>query len=83
MVRVSAGLSNRQRTTLDVGSSVLFSGLVLGIEMGRWSAWSLPVVAAGYCAWVIAYAELTVQLERRHRRLAQSPPPPADEEQAA
>jgi hypothetical protein len=83
MVSVRAHLSPRQRTTLEAGSSVLLTGLGIGLSVGRWPAWSMPLVAAGYCAWVIAYAELTVQAERRQRRLAQAPPPPEGEEQAA
>jgi hypothetical protein len=84
MGMVSAELSARQCTTLEVGSAVLLGVLVLGLEVARWSPWSTPVVVAGYCAWVIAYAELTVRVERlrsrRHQPLAQAEPPPADEE---
>jgi hypothetical protein len=84
MVSVRAHLSPRQRTTLELGSSVLLTGLGLGLGVGRWPAWSMPLVAAGYCAWVIVYAELTVQAERRQRRLsAQAPPAPKGEQQAA
>ena len=83
MVSMGAHLSPRHRRTLELGSSVLLTGLGLGLTVGRWPAWSVPVVAAGYCAWVIVYAELTVQAERRQRRLAQAPPPPESEEQAA
>lgn len=81
------GVSSRQRFTLEVGSSVLLSAVLLGVQVGRWSAWSVLAAAAAYGAWVIAYSEATVQLDRRRARRRElsvgAEPAPEDEEQAA
>ena len=61
------GLEPRQRTTLDIGSWLVLGTLGLGLQVGRWSAWSVLVAAVGYVIWVLAYSEATVQAARRQR----------------
>jgi hypothetical protein len=61
------GLEPRQRTTLDIGCCLVLGTLGIGLQLGRWSAWSVVVAAVGYVLWVLAYSEATVQAERRQR----------------
>ena len=65
-----------EKGTLQVGSWIVLGTLALGVEFGRWPAWTALAAAAGYMVWVIAYSEATVQARRRwpqNRRLALSP----------
>src|SRR5438552_18244672 len=61
------GLEPRQRMTLDIGSWLVLGTLGLGLQVGRWLAWSVLLAAVGYVIWVLAYSEATVQAARRHR----------------
>jgi hypothetical protein len=63
-------LAPGERNTLEIGSCVVLSVLGLGLQLGQWPAWSGLVAAAGYVAWVVVYAEVTVQAKRRRLRLA-------------
>lgn len=57
----------RQRATVEFGLSIVVAALGLGIGSGRWPEWTLMVGAAGYAIWVLAYAEITVQVDLRRR----------------
>ena len=63
----SLGLDARQRTTLDLGCWLVVGTVGLGLEVGRWSAWSVLAAALGYLVWVLAYSEATVQATLRQR----------------
>jgi hypothetical protein len=66
-------LAPGQRLTLEVGSCVVLSGLGFGFQFGGWPAWAfLPAIGA-YAAWVVLYAEITVQASRT-RALESAPP---------
>jgi hypothetical protein len=61
----------RQQVTLEVASSIVLSVLCLGVWIGGWSSWSVVPAIVGYCAWVVTYAEATVQVDLwRARRLS-------------
>ena len=62
------GLEPRQKATLDIGCWLVLSTLGVGLQLGRWSAWSMLVAAGGYAIWVLAYSEATVLATRRQRR---------------
>jgi hypothetical protein len=62
-----------EKGTLEVGSWIVLGTLGLGVEFGRWPAWTALAAAAGYMLWAVAYSEATVQARRRWpeaRRLA-------------
>ncbi|TMC83276.1 MAG: hypothetical protein E6J06_08980 [Chloroflexi bacterium] len=61
------GLEPRQKATLDVGCWLILSTLAVGLQLGRWSAWSVLAAAGGYMIWVLAYSEATVQATLRQR----------------
>jgi hypothetical protein len=63
-------LAPGERNTLEIGSCVVLSLLGLGLQLGEWPAWSALAAGAGYLAWVMLYAEVTVQARRRELRLA-------------
>ena len=54
-----------QRRTLEVGSCVVLSGLGLGFQLGGWPVWTFPAGIGLYLAWVVLYAEVTVQTKSR------------------
>src|SRR5467141_3630970 len=54
-------LDQRQRATLDIGSWLIMGTLGVGLQLGRWPAWSVLLATAGYLTWVLAYSEATVQ----------------------
>jgi hypothetical protein len=60
-------LDQRQRATLDIGSWLIMGTLGVGLQLGRWPAWSVLLATAGYLTWVLAYSEATVQFTRRRR----------------
>lgn len=61
-----------ERSTLEIGSCIVLSGLGVGLQLGRWPFWAAPVAVAGYLAWVILYSEVSIQAKRhRTRRAAQ------------
>jgi hypothetical protein len=61
-------LAPGQRLTLEVGSCVVLSGLGFGFQFDSWPAWAfLPAIGA-YAAWVVLYAEITVQASRTRAR---------------
>ena len=65
-----------EKGTLEVGSWIVLGTLGLGVEFGRWPAWTALAAAAGYMVWVVAYSEATLQARRRWpqtRRLERSP----------
>lgn len=61
------GLERHQRATLDLGGWLVLSVLGLGLQLGRWSVWSVLPASGGYLIWVLAYSEATVQATRRRR----------------
>jgi hypothetical protein len=71
-----SGYARGEKGTLEAGSWIVLGSLGLGLEFGRWPAWTAVAAAAGYVLWVVAYSEATVQARRRWpdaRRLALSP----------
>jgi len=58
-------LSAGQRRTLETGSCVVLSGLGVGVQFGSWPAWTILAGVGIYLAWVLLYAEVTVQAKRR------------------
>ena len=62
-----ARLKPAQRRTLDVGSCVALSALGLGFQLGGWPAWTFLAGIVIYVAWVVLYAELTIQTTRHHQ----------------
>ncbi|HKC20301.1 MAG TPA: hypothetical protein VKE27_11815 [Candidatus Dormibacteraeota bacterium] len=60
-------LDDRQKMTLDLGLVLVMTMLWFGTESGRWSIWAVLLGVAGYVIWVIAYSEITVQIEMRRR----------------
>lgn len=60
-----ASLEPAQRRTLEMGSCILLSGLSLGFEFGSWPVWTFLAGIGVYVAWVVLYAEITVQRARR------------------
>lgn len=61
------GLEPHEKNTLELGCGVVLGALAFGLQVGGWPAWSLVVAGAGYAAWVLAYSEMTVQANGRHR----------------
>jgi hypothetical protein len=54
-----------QLTRFDTGSCVVLSGLGFGFQLGSWPVWTFLAAAGIYVAWVVLYAEITVQTTRR------------------
>jgi hypothetical protein len=54
-----------QRRTLEVGSCVVLSAIGLGFQLGGWPVWTFPAGIGLYLAWVVLYAEVTVQTKSR------------------
>ena len=87
--RSDTGFGPGERGTLEVGSGVVLGALGLGLQLGRWPAWTALVAVGGYLTWVVIYSEATVQTrrwrsgERRLARLltssAKAAPAPAHE----
>jgi hypothetical protein len=65
-----AELAPGQRLTLEVGSWVVLSGLGVGFQLGSWPAWAFLPAIGTYAAWVVLYAEITVQVSRTRARLS-------------
>jgi hypothetical protein len=68
-----ARLAPGERGTLEVGSGVVLGALGVGLQFGRWPAWTALVAVGGYLTWVVIYSEATVQTRRWRsgdRRLA-------------
>lgn len=61
---IDPGLAPGERGTLDVGSGVVLGALGLGVQFGRWPAWTALIAVGGYLTWVIVYSEATVQARR-------------------
>jgi hypothetical protein len=60
-----ARLEPAQRRTLEVGTCVVLSSLGVGFQLGSWPAWTFLAGIGVYLAWVVLYAEVTVQTKRR------------------
>ena len=54
-----------QRRTLEVGSCLVLGGLGLEFQFGGWPVWTFLLGIGLYAAWVLLYAEMTVQANRR------------------
>jgi hypothetical protein len=86
-------MNPRERNTLQLGSVLFLSALAIELQVGGWPVWTALPMSAGYVAWVVAYSEATLQLERRRLsrtaaavlpELAARPEAaPADEERAS
>ena len=63
---IQTTLKLRERNTLEIGACVVLMVLGLGFQLGRWPLWTALVAAGGYVAWVVLYAEVTVQAGRTH-----------------
>lgn len=84
-----SGLAPGERGTLEVGSGVVLGAVGVGLQLGRWPAWTVLIAVGGYLSWVVIYSEATVQARRwRSGRRPwpltgagseQTAPPPADE----
>ena|ERR1700694_790380 len=61
LVRLQPG----QRITLEVGSCVVLSAIGLGFQLGGWPVWTFAAGIGVYLAWVVLYAEVTVQAKSR------------------
>jgi hypothetical protein len=61
---IDPGLTRGERGTLDVGSAVVLGALGLGVQFGRWPAWTALIAVGGYLTWVVMYSEATVQARR-------------------
>lgn len=59
-----ATLEPAQRRTLEAGSCIVLSAVGIGFEIGGWPVWSIAAAIGLYCAWVVVYAEVTVQASR-------------------
>src|SRR5690349_14494576 len=46
-----------EKGTLEVGSWIVLGTLGLGVQFGRWPAWTALAAAAGYVLWAVAYSE--------------------------
>jgi hypothetical protein len=53
-----------QRRTLEVGSCLVLGGLGFGFQFGGWPVWTFFAGIGLYAAWVLVYAEITVQASR-------------------
>lgn len=62
--KIDAGMTPGERGTLDVGSGVVLGALGLGVQFGRWPAWTALIAVGGYLTWVVIYSEATVQAKR-------------------
>jgi hypothetical protein len=67
---------------------VVLSGLGFGFQLGSWPVWTFLAAIGIYLAWVVLYAEITVQASRIRGRVrtATSPAPmpkPSQEERPA
>ena len=60
----TAKLAPAQRRTLDVGSCIVLSGFGFGFQVGSWPVWTFLAGIGVYVAWVLLYAEITVQTSR-------------------
>lgn len=61
---VAASLKPAQRRTLEAGSCVVLGGLGFGFQLGSWPIWTFLAGIGIYAAWVVLYAEITVQTTR-------------------
>jgi hypothetical protein len=83
------GLAPGERGTLEVGSGVVLGAVGVGLQFGRWPAWTVLLAVGGYLSWVVIYSEATVQTRRWRSgrrpwpltvaRSKQTASPPADE----
>jgi hypothetical protein len=62
--KADPGLAPGERGTLDVGSGVVLGALGVGVQFGRWPAWTALIAVGGYLTWVVIYSEATVQARR-------------------
>jgi hypothetical protein len=76
-------LTRRERGTLDLGSGVVLGALGLGVQFGRWPAWTALIAVGGYLTWVVIYSEATVQAKRWHSANPAWPLPRARSEETA
>lgn len=61
---LAASLNPAQRRTLEAGSCVVLGGLGFGFQLGSWPVWTFLAWLGIYAAWVVLYAEITVQTTR-------------------
>jgi hypothetical protein len=59
-----SGFAPGERGTLEIGSGVVLGALGIGLQLGRWPAWTALVAVGGYLTWVVVYSEATVQTRR-------------------
>lgn len=59
------GYAPGEKGTLELGSWIVLGTLSLGLQLGRWPAWTALAAAGGYLAWIVSYSEATVQARRR------------------
>jgi hypothetical protein len=64
---IGTEMSQRERVTLEIGSSVAFATLAFGIQFGRWPLWTGAIALIGYLAWTLLYSEATIQAGRWRR----------------
>ncbi|MGA7912526.1 MAG: hypothetical protein WCC30_13425 [Candidatus Dormiibacterota bacterium] len=81
--QIDPGLTPRERGTLDVGSGVVLGALGLGVQFGRWPAWTALIAVGGYLTWVVIYSEATVQARRWRSANAAWPLPLARSQESA
>jgi len=80
---IDPGFTRGERGTLDIGSAVVLGALGLGVQFGRWPAWSALIAVGGYLTWVVMYSEATVQARRWRSANPAWPSPPARSEKTA
>jgi hypothetical protein len=66
-----------------MGSGVVLGALGLGVQFGRWPAWTALIAVGGYLTWVVIYSEATVQAKRWRAANAALPLSRARSEEAA
>lgn len=81
--KIDPGLTRRERGTLDLGSGVVLGALGLGVQFGRWPAWTALIAVGGYLTWVVIYSEATVQAKRLRSANPAWPLPRARSEETA
>ena len=58
-------LTEAQHRTIQTGSLIMLMALAVGTAVGQWPLWSAAAAGAGFLAWTVAYAEVTVRTMRR------------------
>jgi hypothetical protein len=71
--RAPVRLAPAQRRTIETGSWVVLSALGVEVQFASWPGWTFVALIAIYAAWIVAYAEITVQTARPRRSSLQWP----------